>query len=105
LTIQCAQCHDHKYDPFKQEEYYRLFAFLNNDHEAQRIVYTPDEQMKVAELTLQMREIEGQLRGVSPDWEARMASWEEQVKQNQPPWTVLELEHVGDNDQRYLPQK
>ena len=36
LTIQCAQCHNHKFDPLTQEEYYRLFAFLNNDHEAQR---------------------------------------------------------------------
>ena len=34
LTIQCAQCHNHKYDPLTQEEYYRMFAFLNNDHEA-----------------------------------------------------------------------
>ena len=35
LTIQCAQCHTHKFDPITQEEYYRLFAFLNNDDEAQ----------------------------------------------------------------------
>ena len=36
VTIQCAQCHNHKYDPLKQEEYYRIFAFLNDSHEAQR---------------------------------------------------------------------
>ena len=29
-TIECAQCHDHKYDPFTQADYYRLFAFFNN---------------------------------------------------------------------------
>ena len=41
LTIQCAQCHNHKYDPLTQEEYYRMFAFLNNAHEANVAVYTP----------------------------------------------------------------
>ncbi len=46
LTIQCAQCHDHKFDPLKQKEYYRLFAFLNNDYEANVAVYTPEEQKK-----------------------------------------------------------
>ena len=29
-TFGCAQCHDHKYDPFTQKEYFQLFAFFNN---------------------------------------------------------------------------
>jgi len=33
VTIGCAQCHDHKFDPFSQQEYYKLFAFFNSDVE------------------------------------------------------------------------
>lgn len=29
-TLECAQCHDHKYDPFTQRDYYQLFAYFNN---------------------------------------------------------------------------
>ena len=34
LTVECAQCHDHKYDPVSQKEYYQLFAFFNSTKEA-----------------------------------------------------------------------
>lgn len=34
LTVECAQCHDHKFDPFSQKDYYSLFAFFNNSKEA-----------------------------------------------------------------------
>jgi hypothetical protein len=30
VTLECAHCHDHKYDPFSQKEYYQLFSFFNN---------------------------------------------------------------------------
>ena len=39
LTIECARCHDHKYDPVLQKDYFRLFAFFNNVNEAGQIPY------------------------------------------------------------------
>jgi hypothetical protein len=107
LTIQCAQCHDHKFDPLKQEEYYRLFAFINNDYEQQRIVYTPDELMNVANLSRRTQEIEAELRHTIPGWEERMARWEDSVKNDQAAWAVLPatVEDISTGGQRYLPRE
>ena len=39
LTIGCAQCHNHKFDPITQKEYYQFFAFFNNQEEPSLTVY------------------------------------------------------------------
>jgi len=105
VTIQCAQCHNHKYDPLKQEEYYRLFAFLNNSHEANVAVYTPQEQMKRAEIFRRIRETEADLQHRHPDWQERMAEWEKKVKTGQSEWTVVRptVDDISTGGQRYLP--
>lgn len=50
LTIQCAQCHTHKYDPITQKEYYRLMAFLDNTEEPELDVVAPALAKKRAEV-------------------------------------------------------
>jgi hypothetical protein len=92
LTIQCCQCHNHKYDPMTQEDYYRMFAFLNNAHEANVAVYTPEAQIKRAEILRKIREIEADLKHRNPDWPDRLAAWEARVQGKQPDWIVVRPE-------------
>src|SRR4051794_20747846 len=102
LTLACAQCHSHKFDPITQEDYYRLFAYLNDTHEANIAVYSLAEQRKRAELLRQIRDIEGGLKHRSPDWEKRLAEWEERTRKDELPWQVVKVENAGDNSQRYV---
>ncbi len=105
LTIQCAQCHNHKFDPLKQLDYYRMFAFLNDAHEANVAVYTPEEQMRRANIFRQIHEIENELRHRYADWPQRMHAWEEKVKVGQPSWIILRSdidEESADGEKFYL---
>ena len=107
LTIQCAQCHSHKYDPLTQDEYYRMFAFLNNSHEANVAVYSPDEQMKRAEILRKTREIEDDLKHREPAWRERMAEWEKKVGNDQPEWQILrpEVDDESTGGEKELPME
>jgi hypothetical protein len=89
LTIQCCQCHNHKYDPISQEEYYKLFAFLNDTHEANVAVYPPDQLKERADILRQIATIETELKHQMPDWREKMASWEDSAANDQPQWSVV----------------
>ncbi len=105
LTIQCAQCHNHKFDPISQEDYYRLFAFINNDHESAAVVLMPSEQMKADELRRQIHELETDLKHRAPDWETRMDVWAAAALAAQPKWETASMEHQGEKSERYFLQK
>lgn len=89
LTTQCAQCHTHKYDPLSHEEYYQMFAALNDFHEAIMTVYTPDELTVREELFASIDGINQSLKAANPDWRNQMAAWEQKVLQDSPDWKVL----------------
>ncbi|HVJ67779.1 MAG TPA: DUF1549 and DUF1553 domain-containing protein, partial [Caulifigura sp.] len=91
LTIQCAQCHDHKYDPIKQADYYRLFAYLNNSTEGSSPVYTPPQLEKRAEILRKVAEIESNLKHTDPDWPERLAAWEKSLPA-EPKWVIARPE-------------
>jgi hypothetical protein len=97
LTIQCSQCHSHKYDPLTQEEYYRMFAFLNSTHEANVAVYTAQEQMQRADIFRNIRAIESRLQHEHPDWRERMQAWEDALKTSAVPWQTVRTEVSANN--------
>lgn len=94
LTLQCAQCHSHKFDPLTQEEYYRLMAFFNNTHESVSRVYTRAEQEKIDHVHREIAAAEADLKAKHPDWQERLAHWEESVRENEVKWETFDaIEH------------
>ncbi|MGV3602668.1 MAG: DUF1553 domain-containing protein [Dyadobacter fermentans] len=61
LSLQCARCHDHKYDPISQEAYYKMFGLFNSTNETGSPVYGPDQTPGPA-LLLTTSENEAMLR-------------------------------------------
>ena len=92
LTIACAQCHDHKYDPISQKDYYSFFAYFNNVEETGKIdrrlkrfqlakplleLATDEQQQtmdglrkKIQELNSQFKEAEDEIAQLQATWEA-----------------------------------
>ena len=58
LTLQCARCHDHKYDPISQKEYYQLFSFFNQINE---VGITANDGNSGPELVLTNEEVREQI--------------------------------------------
>ncbi len=94
-TLECAQCHDHKYDPFSMREYYELFAFFNHTAlEADRAkantpgsiafrgpempISSPAQESERAAIAARLAEVEKKIAalaetaGPTPEWEAAL---------------------------------
>jgi hypothetical protein len=84
LTVGCAQCHTHKFDPITQREYYQLFALFNDADEPQLPVAPPErirEQEGVREqLAAARQSLESHDRG-QPE---RQAEWERRIAAGEP---------------------
>ncbi|MCC6420859.1 MAG: PSD1 domain-containing protein [Gemmataceae bacterium] len=61
LTLGCARCHDHKYDPVSTKEYYQLFAFLNNQSEPTLSLASPEVAVKRKEIRARLGKMEDDL--------------------------------------------
>ena len=102
LSVNCAQCHTHKFDPIKHDEYYKFYAFLNQDEEPEMEVPTAAETKKRTEILAGIAKLEDELRAKHADLPQRMAAWEKQAQQQADSWTVLEnAEVIGTNGVKF----
>lgn len=92
LTMECAQCHDHKYDPISQQEYYQFFAYFNNTsdpgmqtrkgNQAPTVEVISDEKRKkFAELNEQVAALKLELKQHKDDVEPKFVAWAKQKTQ------------------------
>jgi hypothetical protein len=81
-TMACAQCHTHKFDPITQEEYFRVFAILNNTADADLrdeapvlSKYTDDQQRQKSEWEQRLEVVRTQLKTPTSELIAKAHAW------------------------------
>ena len=67
LTVGCAQCHTHKFDPISQREYYQLYAFFNSADEVKQSVASDRQQRELSRLESEIAEVKRRLAGSAQD--------------------------------------
>jgi hypothetical protein len=105
VTLGCARCHNHKYDPFTQKEFYQVFAYFNNVPELGRAMKygnsppmikapTAAQQASEAELQARIDKFEGFLKQNAKSIDQAESQWERGLEQTKPifwtPKTSLE---------------
>jgi mono/diheme cytochrome c family protein len=113
LTMGCCRCHDHKFDPLSQRDFYQLFAFFNNVPERGKAVKfgnsppmvkapTPHQRDELAQLEAQLAAACARFAELSPQLAAAQAEWEKAFAAAQPlDWTIttgLEVQYPLDGD-------
>jgi len=102
LTFNCSQCHDHKYDPFTQEEFFRLFAFFNqsedNDQGDDRpflSIFTDEQKKQKKDWEDEIARLQAALDTSTPDLEEARRKWEEMLSQPVAWRTISDAEAAG----------
>lgn len=96
LTMGCAQCHSHKFDPVSQREYYQFFAVFNQTEDSDKAdesptmpLPTPEQRKKMGAIKAEIATLEKQLAVPSSgEFLRELADWERRVARPVS-WTVL----------------
>jgi hypothetical protein len=112
LTLGCAQCHTHKFDPIAQREYYQMFAFFNQSEDVNNkgptIEVAKGEVFATGPSAAERRErIQAELAESQPKWEAQQRAQHQKVASaevaNWVPATYLEYDTASNAGFRLLP--
>ncbi|GAB4142567.1 MAG: DUF1553 domain-containing protein [Planctomycetaceae bacterium] len=100
LTMGCARCHEHKFDPFTQKDFYRVFAYFNNIPESGRAIKegnsppfikapTRSQQQHLAKLDARLKTLNQQFQSLQPALKQAQFRWEKTVNPNTNiEWTI-----------------
>ncbi|MDX1979873.1 MAG: DUF1553 domain-containing protein [Bryobacteraceae bacterium] len=102
LTMGCGRCHNHKYDPITQKEFYQFYAYFNNVPESGRAMKygnspplvaapTPDQQERLNAIARRIGETEAVLAGNAAEARRARAAWEEKIKSGAPVYWAPEV--------------
>ncbi len=87
LTAGCARCHDHKYDPLSQQEFYQLYAYFNNVDESGGVDRRSGTAAPTVELpTPEQERQRSEFRQALASWSDRLKVVEATLVENQPSW-------------------
>src|SRR5262249_13369950 len=79
LTVGCAQCHDHKFDPITQRDFYQLFAFYNNADEPTLELPAAGQLEERKRVRDQAARLRARLRGIDLTSPERELAWEKKL--------------------------
>ena len=93
LTMECAQCHDHKYDPISQEEYFQFYAFYNNNADPgmqtrrgntapMLEIVSPERKKQLEDLTQKQKDLAAKMNARKKQATPQFAKWLEEATSN-----------------------